>query len=89
VKHGRAVILALTWAGRGLVGHHIRCLVGVFRHGDRTPKQKMKMLITHDRFLEFMNKCVVSGLCSSIELVLSRVWRYRSCRMSRIRKDIS
>eukprot|EP00123_Amoebidium_parasiticum_P001100 comp12106_c0_seq1/m.6841 comp12106_c0_seq1/g.6841 ORF comp12106_c0_seq1/g.6841 comp12106_c0_seq1/m.6841 type:complete len:972 (-) comp12106_c0_seq1:73-2988(-) len=31
----------------------LRCVIGVFRHGDRTPKQKMKMVVTHDKFLSF------------------------------------
>ena len=25
-------------------------MIGVIRHGDRTPKQKMKMLVTHPDF---------------------------------------
>ncbi len=29
----------------------LRCVVGVIRHGDRTPKQKMKMIVTHLRFI--------------------------------------
>ena len=25
-------------------------MVGIIRHGDRTPKQKMKMVVTHQKF---------------------------------------
>eukprot|EP00731_Ephydatia_muelleri_P011804 Em0006g698a len=30
--------------------HELRCVVGIIRHGDRTPKQKMKMVVTHQKF---------------------------------------
>ena len=32
-------------------GHHeeLRCVLAVIRHGDRTPKQKMKMKVTQVR----------------------------------------
>ena len=35
----------LGWTCRG---HHeeLRCVLAVIRHGDRTPKQKMKMKVT-------------------------------------------
>lgn len=28
-------------------------MVAIFRHGDRTPKQKMKMKVSHKKFIEF------------------------------------
>ncbi|TYZ62556.1 hypothetical protein PybrP1_004757 [[Pythium] brassicae (nom. inval.)] len=31
----------------------LRCVLAVIRHGDRTPKQKMKMNVCHPSFLEF------------------------------------
>lgn len=31
----------------------LRCVVGIFRHGDRTPKQKLKMITTEPLFLQF------------------------------------
>lgn len=31
----------------------LRCVLAVIRHGDRTPKQKMKMHVCHPSFLEF------------------------------------
>ncbi len=31
----------------------LRSVVAVFRHGDRTPKQKMKMVVNEPEFLEF------------------------------------
>ncbi|XP_031560139.1 inositol hexakisphosphate and diphosphoinositol-pentakisphosphate kinase 2-like [Actinia tenebrosa] len=34
----------------------LRCVVGIIRHGDRTPKQKLKMEVRHFRFLELFKK---------------------------------
>ncbi len=34
----------------------LRCVIGVMRHGDRTPKQKMKMEIRHRMFMDLFNK---------------------------------
>ena len=34
----------------------VRCVVGVFRHGDRTPKQKMKMTVSHPEFVRLHAK---------------------------------
>lgn len=31
----------------------LRSIVAIFRHGDRNPKQKMKLMTTDPRFLEF------------------------------------
>jgi len=28
----------------------LQCVIAVMRHGDRTPKQKMKMVVTHQRY---------------------------------------
>ena len=33
-----------------------RCVVAVIRHGDRTPKQKMKMEVKHPKFFEVFQK---------------------------------
>jgi hypothetical protein len=33
----------------------LRCVVAVLRHGDRQPKQKMKMKVHHPSFLRFFN----------------------------------
>lgn len=30
----------------------LRCVIGIIRHGDRTPKQKMKMVVKHHDFLK-------------------------------------
>lgn len=39
--------LRVLWLGRSEEGHEeLRCVLAVVRHGDRTPKQKMKMKIT-------------------------------------------
>ncbi|XP_076356477.1 inositol hexakisphosphate and diphosphoinositol-pentakisphosphate kinase-like isoform X45 [Tachypleus tridentatus] len=34
----------------------LRCVIAVIRHGDRTPKQKMKMEVKHPRFFEIFEK---------------------------------
>ncbi|XP_078687109.1 inositol hexakisphosphate and diphosphoinositol-pentakisphosphate kinase 2-like [Branchiostoma floridae x Branchiostoma belcheri] len=34
----------------------LRCVIGVIRHGDRTPKQKMKMEVRHPKFFEVFRK---------------------------------
>lgn len=31
------------------------CVVGVMRHGDRTPKQKLKVMSTHQKYLDFFH----------------------------------
>ena len=31
-------------------------MIGVIRHGDRTPKQKMKMVVTHWRFFQLFEE---------------------------------
>lgn len=34
----------------------LRCVLAVIRHGDRTPKQKMKVVVTDERFFELFRK---------------------------------
>lgn len=34
----------------------LRCVIAIIRHGDRTPKQKMKMEVKHKRFLELFER---------------------------------
>ncbi|CAN0073678.1 unnamed protein product [Lampetra planeri] len=34
----------------------LRCVIAVIRHGDRTPKQKMKMEVRHQRYFDLFDK---------------------------------
>lgn len=34
----------------------LRCVTAIIRHGDRTPKQKMKMEVKHPKFFEIFEK---------------------------------
>lgn len=34
----------------------LRCVTAVIRHGDRTPKQKMKVEVRHQKFFEIFEK---------------------------------
>lgn len=34
----------------------LRCVVAIIRHGDRTPKQKMKVEVRHPKFFEIFEK---------------------------------
>lgn len=34
----------------------LRCVIAVIRHGDRTPKQKMKAIVSDDRFFALFKK---------------------------------
>ena len=33
----------------------LRCVIAVIRHGDRTPKQKMKVKVSHPKFLDYFH----------------------------------
>ncbi|XP_021097357.1 inositol hexakisphosphate and diphosphoinositol-pentakisphosphate kinase 1 isoform X5 [Heterocephalus glaber] len=47
----------------------LRCVIAIIRHGDRTPKQKMKMEVTHPRFFTLFEK---HGGCKTGKLKLKR-----------------
>ncbi|XP_032966182.1 inositol hexakisphosphate and diphosphoinositol-pentakisphosphate kinase 2 isoform X4 [Rhinolophus ferrumequinum] len=40
-----------------ILGMELRCVIAVIRHGDRTPKQKMKMEVRHQKFFDLFEKC--------------------------------
>ncbi|CAA3005816.1 inositol hexakisphosphate and diphosphoinositol-pentakisphosphate kinase 2-like isoform X4 [Olea europaea subsp. europaea] len=51
----------LTRQGSGIIGtfgqsEELRCVITVIRHGDRTPKQKVKLKVTEERLLNLMLK---------------------------------
>ncbi|KAK8644296.1 hypothetical protein V6N13_123607 [Hibiscus sabdariffa] len=51
----------LTRQGSGLIGtfgqsEELRCVIVVIRHGDRTPKQKVKLKVTEEKLLNLMLK---------------------------------
>ena len=48
-----------SWNKGGGVKTHqeeLRCVIAVIRHGDRTPKQKLKLKVDQQLFLDFYNK---------------------------------
>ncbi|CAN6287199.1 unnamed protein product, partial [Urochloa humidicola] len=47
--------------GSGIIGtfgqsEELRCVIVVIRHGDRTPKQKVKLKVTEEKLLNLMLK---------------------------------
>ncbi|XP_077210138.1 inositol hexakisphosphate and diphosphoinositol-pentakisphosphate kinase VIP2-like isoform X2 [Tasmannia lanceolata] len=51
----------LTRQGSGIIGtfgnsEELRCVIAIIRHGDRTPKQKVKLKVTEERLLNLMLK---------------------------------
>ncbi|KAL0285500.1 UNVERIFIED_CONTAM: Inositol hexakisphosphate and diphosphoinositol-pentakisphosphate kinase VIP2 [Sesamum angustifolium] len=51
----------LTRQGSGLIGtfgqsEELRCVITIIRHGDRTPKQKVKLTVTEEKLLNLMLK---------------------------------
>ncbi|CAH2072715.1 unnamed protein product [Thlaspi arvense] len=51
----------LTRQGSGIIGtfgqsEELRCVIAVVRHGDRTPKQKVKLKVTEEKLLNLMLK---------------------------------
>ena len=34
----------------------LRCVIGIIRHGDRTPKQKLKMIVSHSKFYQLFEE---------------------------------
>ncbi|XP_019427818.1 PREDICTED: inositol hexakisphosphate and diphosphoinositol-pentakisphosphate kinase 1-like isoform X2 [Lupinus angustifolius] len=51
----------LTRQGSGINGtfgqsEELRCVIAVIRHGDRTPKQKVKLMVTEEKLLNLMLK---------------------------------
>ncbi|PON95879.1 Histidine phosphatase superfamily [Trema orientale] len=51
----------LTRQGSGIIGtfgqsEDLRCVIAIIRHGDRTPKQKVKLKVTEEKLLNLMLK---------------------------------
>ncbi|CAN0924389.1 Inositol hexakisphosphate and diphosphoinositol-pentakisphosphate kinase VIP2 [Linum grandiflorum] len=51
----------LTRQGSGIIGsfeqsEELRCVIAIIRHGDRTPKQKVKLKVTEENLLNLMLK---------------------------------
>ncbi|XP_062151257.1 inositol hexakisphosphate and diphosphoinositol-pentakisphosphate kinase VIP1-like isoform X6 [Alnus glutinosa] len=51
----------LTRQGSGIIGtfgqsEELRCVIAIIRHGDRTPKQKVKLKVTEEKLLKLMLK---------------------------------
>ncbi len=45
---------------RGHPDEELRCVLAVMRHGDRTPKQKMKMKVTQEPLLALLHRYIDS-----------------------------
>lgn len=54
----------------------LRAVIAITRHGDRTPKQKMKMKVSFPEFLAFYNKYSPGELSTIRRPCLSRVHNY-------------
>lgn len=51
----------LTCQGSGIIGtfgqsEELRCVIAIIHHGDRTPKQKVKLKVTEEKLLNLMLK---------------------------------
>ena len=59
----------------------MRCVVGVIRHGDRTPKQKLKLEVKHPMFFEIFRK--YDGFKNK-NLKLKKTWTWETFSVERI-----
>ena len=62
-------------------GATMRAMIGVFRHGDRTPKQKLKMAVRNERLLAFFH---AQGMRPKKELKLKRPPQLQQAPQSRL-----
>ncbi|RLN14449.1 hypothetical protein BBJ28_00002726, partial [Nothophytophthora sp. Chile5] len=46
----------------------LRCVIAVVRHGDRTPKQKLKTLVWEDDLVQFYEKRLVDGKLDEVKV---------------------
>ncbi|CAD5124435.1 DgyrCDS12718 [Dimorphilus gyrociliatus] len=51
--HSEDIPIVPTTSGTRM---ELRCVTAVMRHGDRTPKQKMKMVVKHKKFLDLFER---------------------------------
>jgi inositol hexakisphosphate/diphosphoinositol-pentakisphosphate kinase len=56
----RTVSATRPLAGDSPRGEELRCVVAVFRHGDRTPKQKLKLVSSDPKFASLLMKYAVA-----------------------------
>ena len=64
----------------------LRCVVAIMRHGDRTPKQKMKMVVTHQLLVK--SKYIIH-LLSARAVVLKNCQIAQGTRVSVAKKQIN
>lgn len=72
-------VICLRWPvikfAFGLCRMELRCVIAVIRHGDRTPKQKMKMEVRHQRYSMFSPAEGCDGIMN-IDNLMNLWWRY-------------
>jgi inositol hexakisphosphate/diphosphoinositol-pentakisphosphate kinase len=60
MNDSRSVVGGSATAGTNKKQDELRCVIAVIRHGDRTPKQKMKIKVTQQQYIDYFHGFVKS-----------------------------